>query len=102
MPFISTEAQNTNSRSEEYISDDRYVRKSESLIIEALKRGMCIMQTESGDIFVTQTRVHTHRYTWDKKRGRFSRSKSGINIEKERCDLPKRYSSLKDEVSLVS
>lgn len=66
------------------ISDDRYVRKSHSLVTDALQKGYDVMQMPDGDIIITETRTVTFQYEWNEKKNKFERAKSGSRAKKTR------------------
>ncbi|MBN9543612.1 MAG: DUF2671 domain-containing protein [Alphaproteobacteria bacterium] len=68
----------------EVMNDIDYIRKSSSLVSEALHRGCDVIQTADGDVFVTEVKTVTFHYTWDSKKGRMVRVNSGGRSKKIR------------------
>lgn len=47
------------------MQDPDYLRKSSSIITEALQKGFDVLQLENGDIVTTGTKTVTYQYRWD-------------------------------------
>ncbi len=65
-------------------NDINYIRKSSVLVNEALQKGAYIMQMTNGDVHVTETKVVTYKYEWNKEKGRFERASSASRTKKKR------------------
>lgn len=63
-------------------SDINYVRKSSSLVGDALQKGSDIMQMANGDIIVTEVKTVTYKYVWNKESKKFERASSGARKRK--------------------
>jgi hypothetical protein len=66
------------------VSDVNYIRKSSLLVSESLQKGADIMQMPNGDIHVTETKVVTYRYEWNREKSRFERASSGVRSRRKR------------------
>jgi len=65
-----------------------YIRRSCALITEALHKGCDVIQMPNGDIIITELRELTYQYSWDNKRGKMVRVKSGSRVRRSRLDSP--------------
>lgn len=63
-------------------SDLNYVKRSSTLVHEALQKGSDIMQMPNGDIMVTETQIKTYKYCWNSQKGRFERVTTGSKVKK--------------------
>lgn len=66
------------------VNDVQYIRKSSVLVSESLQKGADIMQMPNGDIHVTETKVVTYKYHWNKEKNRFERASTGIRARRKR------------------
>src|SRR3984957_3658360 len=73
---------NNQSGEKDVMSDMRYVRKSCSLITEALQKGCDVMHMPNGDIIITEVKTFTFQYSWDEKKGKMVRVQSGGRAKK--------------------
>lgn len=64
--------------------DINYIRKSSSLISDALQKGFDVMQTADGDIVITEIKTITYRYHWQRASHKFERITSGNRSEKRK------------------
>ncbi|MBN8827767.1 MAG: DUF2671 domain-containing protein [Sphingobacteriia bacterium] len=81
--------ENTAIRSEdelEIMGDVNYVRKSSSLVSEALNKGCDVIQMANGDIYITETKTVTFHYTYDKKKGKMIRVNNGGRMKRVKKD----------------
>lgn len=66
------------------VNDVQYIRKSSLLVSESLQKGADIMQMPNGDIHVTETKVVTYKYEWNKDKNRFERASAGVRARRKR------------------
>ena len=66
------------------VNDVQYIRKSSLLVSESLQKGADIMQMPNGDIHVTETKVVTYKYEWNKDKNRFERASAGMRARRKR------------------
>lgn len=66
------------------MSDIRYIRKSCSLVTDALKKGCDVLQMPNGDIVITEIRTVSFQYTWDDEKIKFVKVKSGSRLRRLR------------------
>jgi hypothetical protein len=64
----------TLTKTDDLLSDIKYICKSSSLITESLQRGCDVAQLPNGDIIITEVKTINTQYTWDKNKGRMVRS----------------------------
>ncbi len=78
----------TGAISDEIVSnlakDMNYIKKSSSLVSEALQKGSDITQLANGDILITEVKTVTYKYNWNKDKGRFERANNGHRQKKQR------------------
>lgn len=79
------------------MTDPNYIRKSSSLVTEALNKGCDVIQMANGDIYITETKTVTFHYKWDEEKGRMLRVNSGGRIKKVR----QRSTDILDDNELV-
>lgn len=60
----------SNASGDDVMSNPDYLRKSQSLITEALQKGFDVLQLENGDVVVTGTKTIVTQYGWDEKKGK--------------------------------
>jgi hypothetical protein len=82
--YVSTMASHSGER--DVMSDMRYIRKSCSLITEALQKGCDVMHMPNGDIIITEVKTFTFQYSWDEKKGKMVRVQSGGRQKKAKSD----------------
>lgn len=75
----------TKSGEKDVMSDMRYIRKSCSLITEALQKGCDVMHMPNGDIIITEVKTFTFQYSWDEKKGKMVRVQSGGRQKKNKA-----------------
>ena len=66
-------------------SDVNYIRKSASLVNDALQKGSDIMQLANGDIIITEVKTMTYKYVWNEETNKFDRATSGSRSKKKRA-----------------
>ena len=67
------------------IDDPNYVRKSETIIVNALKKGYDVLQFVNGNLITTELKVLILQHNWNKENGKFERAKSaGARNKKNR------------------
>ncbi|HEU5047448.1 MAG TPA: DUF2671 domain-containing protein [Rickettsiales bacterium] len=59
-----------------------YLRQSSTLIHDALKNGLDVLQMANGDIVTTGTQVVVTRYVWDHDKGKLVKAKQNAQPEK--------------------
>lgn len=59
------------------MSDPAYLRQSSALINDALQKGFDVLQLANGDIVTTGTKIVVSTYTWDEKKSKLTKAKSG-------------------------
>ncbi|MCB2081329.1 MAG: DUF2671 domain-containing protein [Hyphomicrobiales bacterium] len=69
----------------ELMQDAEYLRKSSSIITDALQKGFDVLQLENGDIITTGTKTVVYQYRWDTKNQKMVKMTA-----KERRDAEKR------------
>lgn len=97
-------ADNTSFEDGDIMNDERYLRKSSTLINDALQKGYDIMQMPNGDVLITEVKTITFQYQWDEKKGKFERAKSGSRTKKRRkseSDNPANFNETEDEKELI-
>lgn len=68
----------------EIMSDIRYIRKSCSLVTDALKKGCDVLQMPNGDIVITEIRTVSFQYSWNDEKAKFEKVKSGSRLRRLR------------------
>lgn len=66
------------------MSDIRYIRKSCSLVTDALKKGCDVLQMPNGDIVITEIRTVSFQYSWNDDKTKFEKVKSGSRLRRLR------------------
>lgn len=66
------------------MSDIRYIRKSCSLVTDALKKGCDVLQMPNGDIVITEIRTVSFQYSWNDTKTKFEKVKSGSRLRRLR------------------
>lgn len=74
------------SNESDIMSNIKYIRRSYSLITEALQKGCDVMQLPNGDVIVTETKTVTYHYNWDDDKGKMVRAKAGGRVKRKRRD----------------
>ena len=69
---------------ESVVSDINYIRKSTSLVNDALQKGCDIMQLANGDIVVTEVKTITYQYKWCNNTNKFERVTSGSRLKRRK------------------
>lgn len=69
---------------QDVMSDIRYIRKSCSLITDALQKGCDVLQMPNGNVVITEIRTVSFQYEWNDTKGRFEKAKSGSRLKKLR------------------
>lgn len=59
------------------MSDPAYLRQSSALINDALQKGFDVLQLANGDIVTTGTKIVVSTYSWDEKKSKLTKAKSG-------------------------
>lgn len=75
LPKLSTE--------EELAADLNYIKKSSSLVNDALQKGFDVLQLANGDIEITEVKIVTYKYIWDQESNKFVRASSGTRQRKK-------------------
>ncbi len=77
LPSMAT----NNKNDSDLMANAEYIRKSSSLISEALKKGFDVLQLDNGDVVTTGTKTIVTTYTWDEKKSKMvkasARAKKG-------------------------
>lgn len=73
-----------NFSKQDVMNDIRYICKSCSLITDSLQKGSDVMQMPNGDILVTEVKTLTFHYSWDSKKNKLVRQKSGTRHKKDK------------------
>jgi hypothetical protein len=63
-------------------SNKTYVKKSLTLVTEALNKGSDVMQMGNGDILITEVKTVTYKYKWNDDKNKFERVTSGSKVRK--------------------
>ena len=66
------------------VTDINYIRKSSTLVNDALQKGSDIMQLPNGDIIVTEVKTVTYKYRWNCEKNKFERVVTGSRLHKQR------------------
>lgn len=69
---------------QDIMADISYIRKSCSLVTDALKKGCDVLQMPNGDVVITEIRTVSFQYTWNKEKGKFEKIKSGSRLRRLR------------------
>lgn len=56
------------------LNDVRYVYKASEMITNSLRSGCDVAQLPNGDLLITETKIVTTQYTWNKSKNKFLRS----------------------------
>lgn len=64
------------------ISSPLYIRRFASLLQEIMQKGSDLMHLPNGNVIITETKVLTYQYIWNKEKGRFERAKLGAKSTK--------------------
>jgi hypothetical protein len=82
MEFINSLPKLSNE--EELIADLNYIKKSSSLVNDALQKGFDVLQLASGDVEITEVKIVTYKYIWDQETDKFVRASTGTRQRKKR------------------
>lgn len=69
---------------QDVMADIGYIRKSCSLVTDALKKGCDVLQMPNGDISITEIRTVSFQYSWNPEKGKFEKIKSGSRLRRLR------------------
>jgi hypothetical protein len=83
-PYMSALSAGTEEK--DIMSDVRYIKKSCSLITEALQKGCDVMHMPNGDIIITEVKTFTYQYSWDEKKGKMVRVQTSSRNKKAKAD----------------
>ena len=64
--------------------DMNYIKKSSTIVSDALQKGSDIMQLANGDILITEVKTVTYKYNWNINKGRFERANNGNRTRRPR------------------
>ena len=64
--------------------DMNYIKRSSTIVSDALQKGSDIMQLANGDILITEVKTVTYKYNWNTNKGRFERANNGNRIKRPR------------------
>ena len=64
--------------------DMNYIKRSSTIVTDALQKGSDIMQLANGDILITEVKTVTYKYQWNTDKGKFDRANAGHRTKRPR------------------
>jgi hypothetical protein len=74
-----------------------YIKRSATLINDALQKGLDVLQLASGDIEITEVKTITYKYVWDEEINKFTRAATGTKQKKRRRKTQQKTTTANDE-----
>lgn len=68
----------------ELAKDINYIKRSSTIVSDALQKGSDIMQLANGDILITEVKTVTYKYKWNSDKGKFERANAGHRTKRPR------------------
>ncbi len=62
-----------NENKENVFEDPQYICKSSSLITSSLKKGAEVAQMSNGDVMISESKIVTTQFHWNKKKKQFKK-----------------------------
>ncbi|CAK8162655.1 hypothetical protein CAXC1_210006 [Candidatus Xenohaliotis californiensis] len=93
---------NKETDSFDIVSNPLYIRRFAALLRDVMQRGSDLMHLANGNVVITETKVVTYQYAWNKEKGKFERAKLGarstrskkIQDKDDRSNMSSAYSDI--------